>query len=53
MVKDGDTLSDIAQREVVPDRDGEPGWERIADANTDHVSDPNIIHAGWIMSLPN
>lgn len=53
VVADGDTLTAIAAREHVPDRDGEPGWERLADANPDHVTDPDVIRRGWVLSIPN
>ena len=43
----GDTLSTVAQRLGV-----EGGWQRLADANLDTISNPNLVFAGQVIQLP-
>ncbi len=47
-VKKGESLSKIAQR-VYGDAQQ---WRRIYDANRDTVSDPDLIHPGQVLKLP-
>ncbi|MBT1004087.1 transglycosylase family protein [Paenarthrobacter sp. DKR-5] len=46
-VKAGDTLSKIAEKLNVPG-----GWQKLADANTDTISNPNLIFTGQTLQLP-
>jgi predicted chitinase len=48
-VRPGDTLSGIAQAVL---GDGNR-WREIWDLNKDQITDPNIIHAGQVLKLPN
>ena len=48
-VQPGDSLSKIAQREL-GDADQ---WRRIFDANRATISNPDLIHAGQVLTLPN
>jgi nucleoid-associated protein YgaU len=49
VVKPGDTLSEIAEREY-----GDAGqWRRIYDANRDTIEDPDLIHPGDTLKLPS
>jgi len=41
-VKDGDNLSDIAQRFHVAG-----GWPTLYQLNNDIIADPNLIRPGW------
>lgn len=43
----GDTLSIVAQKLGV-----EGGWQHLADANTDTISDPNLVFEGQVIQLP-
>jgi nucleoid-associated protein YgaU len=48
VVKAGDTLSEIAEREY-----GDASqWRRIYDANRDRIEDPDLIHPGDTLELP-
>jgi nucleoid-associated protein YgaU len=44
----GDSLSKIAQREY---GDGSK-WQRIWDANRDQIKDPDLIHPGQRLTIP-
>jgi nucleoid-associated protein YgaU len=47
-VKDGDSLSKIAKREL-----GDASkWHAIYDANRDKIEDPDLIHPGDVLTLP-
>jgi nucleoid-associated protein YgaU len=46
-VRSGDTLAKIAKKLSV-----HGGWQRLADANTNIVSDPNLIFPGQKLHLP-
>jgi nucleoid-associated protein YgaU len=48
-VKKGESLSKIAKR-VYGDAQQ---WRRIYDANRDIVSDPDLIHPGQVLKLPD
>jgi len=43
----GDTLSKIAEKLGI-----EGGWQRLADANLDTISNPNLVFAGQVIQLP-
>lgn len=45
-VQKGDTLSGIGKRFGVP-------WREIYEANRDQVKDPDMIHVGWKLRIPN
>ncbi|HEY1112173.1 MAG TPA: LysM domain-containing protein [Chitinophagaceae bacterium] len=45
-VQKGDTLSGIGQRFGIP-------WKEIYEANRDQVKDPDMIHVGWKLRIPN
>jgi nucleoid-associated protein YgaU len=45
-VKRGDTLSGIGKRFGVP-------WREIYEANRDQIKDPDMIHVGWQLRIPN
>jgi len=48
-VKQGDNLSKIAKREL-----GDANkWHAIFDANRDKISNPDMIHPGQVLKLPN
>ena len=48
-VKQGDTLSAIAQREY-----GDAAqWRRIFEANKDTIKDPDMIHPGQQLNIPS
>ena len=48
-VKAGDSLSKIAQREL-----GDASkWHSIYDANRDKISNPDLIHPGQVLTMPN
>lgn len=48
-VKSGDSLSKIAKREY-----GDAAkWHAIFDANRDKIKDPDLIHPGQVLTLPN
>jgi cell wall-associated NlpC family hydrolase len=51
-VAEDDTLIDIAARLHVPDADGVPGWQRIATANLDKVTDPAVIQPQTHLRIP-
>ena len=44
----GDSLSKIAKREYGKASD----WRRIFDANRDQISDPDLIHPGQVLRIP-
>ncbi|UKA55395.1 LysM peptidoglycan-binding domain-containing protein [Arthrobacter sp. FW305-BF8] len=46
-VQEGDTLSKIAQKLGI-----QGGWQHLADANTDTISNPNLVFVGQILQLP-
>jgi nucleoid-associated protein YgaU len=46
-VKSGDTLGKIADQLKI-----EGGWQSLADANADSITDPNLIFAGQVLNLP-
>jgi nucleoid-associated protein YgaU len=47
-VKDGDSLSKIAKREL-----GDANkWHAIYDANKDKITNPDLIHPGQVLTLP-
>jgi nucleoid-associated protein YgaU len=46
-VEPGDTLSKVAEKLGVPG-----GWESLADANLDTVTNPNLVFAGQVLQLP-
>jgi nucleoid-associated protein YgaU len=48
-VKEGDSLSRIAKREL----GDENKWHAIYDANRDKIKNPDLIHPGQVLSLPN
>jgi nucleoid-associated protein YgaU len=48
-VKKGDTLSEIAQREL----GGASRWKEIFEANRDKLKDPDVIMPGQVLTLPN
>lgn len=43
----GDTLSIVAQKLGI-----EGGWQHLADANLDTISDPNLVFEGQVIQLP-
>ncbi|MGX1162213.1 LysM domain-containing protein [Arthrobacter sp. SLBN-100] len=43
----GDTLSIVAEKLGI-----EGGWQRLADANLDTISDPNLVFEGQVIQLP-
>jgi resuscitation-promoting factor RpfA len=43
----GDTLSKVAEKLGI-----EGGWQRLADANLDAISNPNLVFAGQVIQLP-
>jgi resuscitation-promoting factor RpfA len=43
----GDTLSKVAEKLGI-----EGGWQRLADANLDSISNPNLVFAGQVIQLP-
>jgi nucleoid-associated protein YgaU len=45
-VKKGDTLSAIGKRHGV-------SWKKIYEANRDVIKDPDLIHPGWKLKIPN
>lgn len=48
-VVSGDSLSKIAQREF-----GAAGeWQKIYDANRDQIENPDVIHPGQVLILPD
>lgn len=48
-VKPGDSLSKIAKHEY-----GDPQkWHAIYDANRSQISNPDLIHPGQVLNLPN
>jgi nucleoid-associated protein YgaU len=46
-VKAGDTLSSIAKALQISG-----GWDLLADANADSISDVNLIYPGQVLNLP-
>lgn len=48
-VRTGDTLSAIAQREYGDANE----WRRIYEANRDRIQDPDLIHPGQELDIPN
>ena len=47
-VKDGDSLSKIAKRELGDAKE----WHAIFEANRDKISDPDLIHPGQVLTIP-
>lgn len=48
-VASGDSLSKIAQREY-----GDASkWRRIFEANKDKIKNPDLIHPGQVLDIPN
>ena len=48
-VKAGDSLSKIAKREL-----GDANkWHAIFEANRDQIKDPDLIHPGQVLTLPD
>jgi nucleoid-associated protein YgaU len=48
-VKSGDSLSRIAKREL-----GDASkWKALYDANRDKIDDPDLIHPGQVLTIPN
>jgi nucleoid-associated protein YgaU len=47
-VQDGDTLSKIADKLGI-----QGGWQHLADANADTISNPNLVFVGQVMQLPD
>lgn len=43
----GDTLSTVAQKLGI-----QGGWQHLADANLDTISDPNLVFEGQVIQLP-
>jgi resuscitation-promoting factor RpfA len=46
-VQAGDTLSKIAEKLGI-----HGGWQHLADANADTISDPNLVFVGQVLQLP-
>ena len=46
-VQDGDTLSKIAAKLGI-----HGGWQHLADANADTISNPNLVYVGQVLQLP-
>lgn len=46
-VQDGDTLSKIADKLGI-----HGGWQHLADANADTISNPNLVYVGQVLQLP-
>jgi nucleoid-associated protein YgaU len=46
-VQDGDTLSKIADKLGI-----HGGWQHLADANADTISNPNLVFVGQVLHLP-
>ncbi|WP_353711374.1 transglycosylase family protein [Arthrobacter sp. K5] len=46
-VQDGDTLSKIADKLGI-----HGGWQHLADANADTISNPNLVFVGQVLQLP-
>ncbi|RAM38427.1 transglycosylase family protein [Arthrobacter globiformis] len=46
-VQEGDTLSKIAQKLGI-----QGGWQHLADANADTISDPDLVFVGQVLQLP-
>lgn len=46
-VQDGDTLSKIAEKLGV-----QGGWQNLADANADTITDPDLVFVGQVLQLP-
>jgi nucleoid-associated protein YgaU len=44
----GDSLSKIAKREY----GNANAWRRIFDANRDQINDPDLIHPGQVLRIP-
>jgi nucleoid-associated protein YgaU len=44
----GDSLSKIAKREY----GNANAWRRIFDANRDQITDPDLIHPGQVLRIP-
>jgi nucleoid-associated protein YgaU len=44
----GDSLSKIAKREYGK----ASAWKRIFDANRDQITDPDLIHPGQVLRIP-
>ena len=48
VVVSGDSLSKIAKREY----GNANAWRRIFDANRDQITDPDLIHPGQVLRIP-
>jgi nucleoid-associated protein YgaU len=48
-VKKGDSLSKIAKREYGDAQQ----WRRIYEANRDLIKDPDLIHPGQVLQIPD
>jgi nucleoid-associated protein YgaU len=46
-VQSGDSLSKIAEKLAI-----KGGWQTLADANADSISNPNLVLAGQVLQLP-
>lgn len=46
-VQEGDTLSKIADKLGI-----QGGWQHLADANADTISNPNLVFVGQVLQLP-
>ena len=46
-VQEGDTLSKIAEKLGI-----QGGWQHLADANADTISNPNLVFVGQVLQLP-
>lgn len=51
-VTDGDTLTALAEQLQVPEVDGVPGWERLAQANPAVVTNPDLITPAVQLRIP-
>ena len=49
VVQKGDSLSKIAKREYGDAQ----AWRRIFDANRDQIQDPDLIHPGQTLKIPD
>src|SRR5262249_38070956 len=47
-----DSLSIIAEKLRISAVNGVPGWRRIATANRNLISNPDLIQPNWILTIP-
>jgi nucleoid-associated protein YgaU len=47
-VKSGDSLWKISEQMYGNGNE----WRRIFEANKDRIKDPDVIHPGWVLSIP-